>query len=72
MRPGSPACSHRFPAAPFPVGELLEGRHAVAQHGEVVAVGAAQVQPDGHRVIGQAIADAGDWEALKLQPAVSV
>jgi hypothetical protein len=44
----------------------------LAQHGEIVVVGAAQVQLDGDGVVSQVIADVGDREALKLQLAVPV
>jgi hypothetical protein len=39
----------------------------LAQHGEVVVVGATQVQPDRDGAIDQVIADVGDREALELQ-----
>src|SRR5262249_39614465 len=44
----------------------------LAQHGEGVAVGGTQVQPDGDRGIGQVVADVGDRKSLKLEPPAPV
>src|SRR6266487_403788 len=44
----------------------------LAQHVEVVAIGVAQVKPDGDRLIGQVIADLGHGEAFEYQVAVAV
>ena len=44
----------------------------VAQHGEIVAVGVAQVKPYGHGLIGQVITDLGHGKALKLEPPIPV
>jgi hypothetical protein len=44
----------------------------LAQHAEIVAVRATQVEPDGDRLIGQVIADVGDRETLERQPPVPV
>jgi hypothetical protein len=44
----------------------------LAQHGEVVAVGVTQVQPDGDGLISQVFADVGDRESLKLELPVPV
>jgi len=58
------------------VQRVLDGQRMqaelLAQHGEVVAVGAVQVQPDGDGLIGQVLADVGDRESLELEPAVPV
>jgi hypothetical protein len=44
----------------------------LAEHGEVGAVGVAQVQPDGDGLIDQVITDLGHGEALKLEPSIPV